>query len=62
VTVSDGAKLLYPSQGQQATVDNSAEKKKKKRKKVAAPCRRLPGRVLDSPVVISAERPPWVDF
>ena len=52
VTVSDGSNSSTLSQGQQTTVDNSAEKKKKKRRKGGGAIPASSGAVLDSPVVI----------
>jgi hypothetical protein len=52
VTVSDGSNSSTLSQGQQTTVDNSAEKKKKKRRKGGGAIPAGSGAVLDSPAVI----------
>jgi hypothetical protein len=53
VTVSDGSNTSTLSQGQQTTVDNSAEKrKKKKRRKEGGAVPASGGAVLDSPAVI----------
>jgi hypothetical protein len=52
VTVSDGSNTSTLSQGQQTTVDNSAEKKKRKRRKGGGAVPASGGAVLDSPVVI----------
>jgi hypothetical protein len=52
VTVSDGSNTSTLSQGQQTTVDNSAEKKKKKRRKGGGAVPASGGAVLDSPAVI----------
>jgi hypothetical protein len=52
VTVSDGSNSSTLSQGQQATVDNSAEKKKRKRRKGGGAIPASSGAVLDSPAVI----------
>jgi hypothetical protein len=52
VTVSDGSNSSTLSQGQQTTVDNSAEKRKKKRRKGGGAIPASSGAVLDSPAVI----------
>jgi hypothetical protein len=52
VTVSDGSNSSTLSQGQQTTVDNSAEKRKRKRRKGGGAIPASSGAVLDSPAVI----------